>query len=106
MLRRCLLLVVLLSITSLPAGGCRSCSSCHDYDPPVMGCDGCGYGQRAGSVCGCSSCGCGNCGEGQAPGELRDEYGNPFPDDMQQPYDEQAAPSQQNSEPATDEVGT
>jgi hypothetical protein len=33
--------------------GCRSCSTCHDYDPPVANCDSgaCGC-QRAGSAFG------------------------------------------------------
>jgi hypothetical protein len=50
-------LIAALTVTS--AGGCRSCSNCHDYDPPVANCDCCACGtQRAGSAC----CGCGGCG--------------------------------------------
>lgn len=46
---------VVLGLASVSFGtGCRSCQSCHDYDPPVAncqcaGCDTCGGG-RAGSV--------------------------------------------------------
>jgi hypothetical protein len=50
MLRIC---VVLLSVVfaSTSAGGCRSCSHCHDYGPPVANCDchACGT-HRAGSA--------------------------------------------------------
>ncbi|MCI0332336.1 MAG: hypothetical protein L0228_03815 [Planctomycetes bacterium] len=61
MLRTCLLLVGLLA-ANLLAGGCRSCSDCHDYDPPVANCDCNAYGtHRAGSACGCGGCG-GSCG--------------------------------------------
>jgi hypothetical protein len=60
------LAALIASLTVPLTGGCRSCSNCHDYDPPVANCDcgACGT-QRAGSVCsGCSggSCGCGSCG--------------------------------------------
>jgi hypothetical protein len=52
MLRHSLLLFGLVAATSLPAGGCRSCSSCHDYSPPVAGCcEACGT-CRAGSASG------------------------------------------------------
>jgi hypothetical protein len=52
MLRRATLLIFAATMT-LPFGGCRSCSSCHDYDPPVANCHGnaCGC-HRAGSVSG------------------------------------------------------
>lgn len=41
------------------ATGCRSCQSCHDYDPPVANCsfascNDCGGG-RAGSAGGCTT---------------------------------------------------
>jgi hypothetical protein len=62
-----MLLVGLITLTSLAAGGCRSCSSCHDYDPPVAGCqcDACGT-HRAGSACsgGCTTCSGGTCTTG------------------------------------------
>jgi hypothetical protein len=67
MLRYWLTLAVLLTGTTLPAGGCRSCSDCHDYDPPVANCDCPGGVHRAGSnsACECdagTSCGAGACG--------------------------------------------
>jgi hypothetical protein len=39
--------------TAVACGGCRSCSTCHDYDPPVANCDcnACGS-HRAGSASG------------------------------------------------------
>jgi hypothetical protein len=49
------LLMSLVLGTTLASGGCRSCSSCHDYDGPVADC-GCGCG-RTGSV---SNCGAGS----------------------------------------------
>ncbi len=51
MLRRLSLLAILAAATTLPAGGCRSCDSCHDYDSPVMNCNcgSCGY-ERSGSA--------------------------------------------------------
>jgi hypothetical protein len=49
MLRHCLLVFGLIAATNLSAGGCRSCSSCHDYSSPVAG-------------CGCHSCDAGRCG--------------------------------------------
>jgi hypothetical protein len=50
MLRTCLLALSLIVATT-SAGGCRSCSTCHDYDPPVAncGCACCGT-HRAGSA--------------------------------------------------------
>lgn len=49
-------LLVLTAATTLSSLGCRSCSSCHDYDPPVAGCDCNSYGgNRAGSACGVAS---------------------------------------------------
>ena len=51
MLRNWLLLIGLLTAAMLSSGGCRSCSSCHDYDPPVANgeCNACGC-HRAGSA--------------------------------------------------------
>src|SRR5215467_12598982 len=75
MSRYYLFLAAIIGMVVASSGGCRGCSSCHDYDPPVAnspyacpcGCNGCGYG-GCGS-CGCSSCGscnsCGTCGGGQ-----------------------------------------
>lgn len=52
------LLVAALVITLLAsANGCQSCSSCHDYDCPVKGCQ-CQYAPQGGCTGGCSSCGC------------------------------------------------
>lgn len=51
-------LLVLTAATTLSSLGCRSCSTCHDYDPPVAGCDCNTYGgNRAGSACCVSSAG-------------------------------------------------
>jgi hypothetical protein len=52
MLRHLLLLVGMIAATVVACGGCRSCSNCHDYDPPVAnGCNACGC-HRAGSASG------------------------------------------------------
>ncbi|HEX2474166.1 MAG TPA: hypothetical protein VHK01_05445 [Lacipirellulaceae bacterium] len=51
MLRRVILLTFVAATISAANSGCRSCSSCHDYDPPVANCDACGC-NRAGSVSG------------------------------------------------------
>jgi hypothetical protein len=55
MLRHLLLSVVLGTMLTLACGGCRSCSSCHDYDGPVADCNQCGCG-RTGSVSNCGAC--------------------------------------------------
>jgi hypothetical protein len=60
---RHLLLSIVLGTTLTLSGGCRSCSSCHDYDGPVADCDNCGSG-RAGSA---SNCGAGSPCDGAAP---------------------------------------
>ena len=71
--RHSLLVGALLAATLVVANGCRSCSSCHDYDPPVANCQ-CGHcpqcGCHGGSACGCSggsACGCngGSCDSGR-----------------------------------------
>ena len=51
--RHWLLLIGIIAATLVTGGGCRSCSSCHDYDPPVANCDAnaCGC-HRAGSASG------------------------------------------------------
>jgi hypothetical protein len=54
MLRHLLLSLALGSTLALAGGGCRSCSSCHDYDSPVADCN-CGCG-RAGSNSHCGAC--------------------------------------------------
>jgi hypothetical protein len=51
MLRRAILLTFVAAAISVANSGCRSCSSCHDYDPPVANCGACGC-HRAGSVSG------------------------------------------------------
>jgi hypothetical protein len=62
-----MLLAGLIIAISLTTGGCRSCSSCHDYDPPVAGCD-CAYGtHRCGSASGCD-CSGGACATGEYAG--------------------------------------
>jgi hypothetical protein len=53
MLRHLLLSLVLGTSLALAGGGCRSCSSCHDYDGPVADC-GCGCG-RTGSASNCGA---------------------------------------------------
>lgn len=55
MLRHLLLSIVLGFTLAAAGGGCRSCSSCHDYDSPVADCGTCGC-QRAGSVSNCGAC--------------------------------------------------
>jgi hypothetical protein len=80
--RYALLFAALIATMTLASGGCRNCSSCHDYDPPVANCNCDAYGtHRAGSACGggcsgCSECSGGNCstcnGGGQVEGEMSD----------------------------------
>src|SRR3954447_24757378 len=62
MLRHSLLCAALLVTTLLGANGCRSCSSCHDYDPPVANCH-CGHCPQCGYSGGCNT-GCSSCGGG------------------------------------------
>jgi hypothetical protein len=95
MLRRCLILFVVVAITTLSSGGCRSCSDCHDYDPPVAGCDCGGCGQRAGSACACGSCGSGGCDSRGCDGSDGYHEGQPAPTEPEQPV----------VEPADEEVG-
>lgn len=57
MLRSSLFLSALLGLTLAAANGCQSCSSCHDYDPPVANCQ-CGPAAQSCNSGGCSSCGC------------------------------------------------
>ena len=56
--RHWLLLIGLMASTTIANGGCRSCSSCHDYDPPVANSD-------------CNACGCHR--SGSASGGYADE---------------------------------
>jgi hypothetical protein len=71
------------------AGGCRSCSSCHDYDRPVANCncDACGthrsgsaFAEGCGGCSGCSGCssgsGCstGGCSTCNGGGHVEGEY--------------------------------
>jgi hypothetical protein len=68
MVRHFLLLLGLATATTFSAGGCRSCSTCHDYGPPVANCDcqACGV-HRAGSASG--GCASGDCETGECMGE-------------------------------------
>jgi hypothetical protein len=52
---------MLAATTTLTSGGCRSCSSCHDYDPPVANCD-------------CNACGCHRAGSATG-GYVNEGYG-------------------------------
>lgn len=62
MLRQLLVTVALGIALSASGGGCRSCSSCHDYDGPVADCNNCGCG-RTGSASKCGACSpCDNAG--------------------------------------------
>src|SRR5437868_15279087 len=56
MLRYTFVLAGLLSLAGFFAGGCHSCSSCHDYDPPVANCQP-GSGCAGGSCNGACNCG-------------------------------------------------
>jgi hypothetical protein len=70
MLRRSLIFAALVVMTMF-ANGCQSCSSCHDYDPPVANCD-CGNCQQCAGGDGCASCGCdgGACENGSQAGSV------------------------------------
>jgi hypothetical protein len=60
-----MLLAEIIAATTLASGGCRSCSSCHDYDPPVANCNCDAYGtHRAGSAGGCAGGSCQGCNSG------------------------------------------
>src|SRR5215203_1214425 len=88
MLRHSLLCAALMAITLLGANGCRSCSSCHDYDPPVANCH-CGHCPRCGYSAdgcntGCSSCGCSDCGDGTS------SYAQPSEGEMGAPMVEES----------------
>ena len=103
MLRHLLLSVVLGTTLTLAGGGCRSCSSCHDYDGPVADCDNCGSGRAgsasncdAGSPCdcaggACSSGGCssGTCNCGNQGGATSGEYdeGAPVTNEIEVGYE-------------------
>jgi hypothetical protein len=62
MLRHWLVLAALVASSLFSANGCQSCSSCHDYDPPVANCNYGPNGQQCGCNGGCSSGGCSGCG--------------------------------------------
>jgi hypothetical protein len=69
MSRFAVLLAAIFSTITLAAGGCRSCSSCHDYDPPVANCNCDAHGtHRSGSACGCSGSACSGCSDGGCAG--------------------------------------
>ena len=83
MLRYALIVASLLGLLGLSTGGCRSCSSCHDYDPPVANCGG----GDCGASCGCSACG-GSCESCSGP------YSNAMPAPVPAPaYVNSAAPT-------------
>jgi hypothetical protein len=69
---RTLCVVLGLLASMLSSGGCRSCSSCHDYDPPVANCEG------------CSCCSCGTCRAGSAGGAYTGP--NPVPGEYPEGY--------------------
>jgi hypothetical protein len=52
-----LLFAFLVVATGLWCGGCRSCSTCHDYDPPVANCacNACGCNRAGSAYCSCAS---------------------------------------------------
>ena len=70
-MQKWLFLIGLTVAISSAAGGCRSCSDCHDNDPPVANCgsNGCGC-HRAGSV----SEGHASGEEGYVTGQYETEY--------------------------------
>jgi hypothetical protein len=51
------ILICVVMAAGLSSMGCRSCSTCHDYDPPVAncGCNGCGCNRAGSAYCGCAS---------------------------------------------------
>jgi hypothetical protein len=55
MSRLSLILSSVVIAASLSSVGCRSCSTCHDYDPPVANCDcnGCGCNRAGSAYCSC-----------------------------------------------------
>jgi hypothetical protein len=64
MSRLSLLLMSIVVVAGISFMGCRSCSTCHDYDPPVAN-------------CGCNSCGCNRAGSaygGTTGGQPADGY--------------------------------
>ena len=93
MLRHLLMSLVFGTSLTLAAGGCRSCSSCYDYDAPVANCN-CGCGRAgsnshcgacspcdgaapcncAGGACGPAGCSTGGCNCGNQGGPANDEY--------------------------------
>jgi hypothetical protein len=73
MLRHSLVLAALWATSLISANGCQSCSSCHDYDPPVANCN---YGPQCGCHGGssnCSGCGC-NHGSGSSGPYMSEGY--------------------------------
>ena len=54
MLRQLFAPAVLVAVIVVVFAGCRACTNCTDYSPPVAGCDCAQYGcgQRAGSAWG------------------------------------------------------
>jgi hypothetical protein len=73
MLRHSLVLAALLATTLVSANGCQSCSSCHDYDPPVANCQCGGCEPQCGCSEGCSGGGCSSCACGNGSGNYTQE---------------------------------
>ncbi len=92
MSRHWLLLVGLLATLTVASGGCRSCSNCHDYDPPVANGD-------------CNACGCHRAGSAsggyQNEGYTTEEYGvePPMGDSNLQDAGNQDTQGTDNSQP-------
>jgi hypothetical protein len=62
-------IMAVVAAVGLSSTGCRSCSTCHDYDPPVANCDcqACGCNRAGSAYC--------NCASGQpADGYVEEEY--------------------------------
>ena len=73
MSRLWMVLLAVVAAASLSSTGCRSCSTCHDYDPPVANCDchACGCNRAGSAYCNCAS------GEQPAEGYVEEEYAEP-----------------------------
>jgi hypothetical protein len=89
--RQWLLLAGMIASTMVACGGCRSCSNCHDYDPPVANCD-------------CNACGCHRAGSAsggyEGEGYTTEEYAvePPMNDPNSQDTGTQKMPSDDDSQ--------
>jgi hypothetical protein len=89
------LLVCMLATTVVASGGCRSCSNCHDYDPPVASAD-------------CAACGCHRAGSASgghvSEGYVTEEYVVEPPTNAAPPgnADDPDAPASSSEMPATE----